>query len=244
MKYILISLSLLTGLLIYSCAKPKVLQSPSFNLTDSSPKAIALADEVVNANGGAQSWNQTDYLSWNFFGSRKHIWNKKTGDVKIDGLKQDVSIKMNIHSKKGEVWLDGDKQSHPDSLSKYLQKGYEWWVNDSYWLVLPFKLKDSGVTLKYEGKAKTQAGDDSEVLALTFKNVGVTPNNKYLVYIDDNSKLIRQWDFYTNATDESPRFQIPWNDYKTHGDILLSGDRGRMQITDIEVGNHLAELMD
>jgi len=244
MKYISIVLLLMTCLFIFSCSQSKVLQSPTFNITDSDPKAISIADEVVEANGGTQPWHDTDYISWNFFGSRKHIWNKKTGDIKIQGLKQPVMIKMNIHDKNGEVWLDGNKQTHQDSLSKYLDSGYKWWVNDSYWLVLPFKLKDSGVTLKHEGQGKTQAGDNADILALTFKNVGATPDNKYLVYVDEKSKLIRQWDFYTNASDESPRFQIPWNDYKPHGNILLSGDRGNLQITDIEVGEHLADLMN
>ena len=70
----------------------------------------------------------------------------------------------------GDTLIDKNNPRIAD-LTK-LGKGQ--WINDTYWLVMPFKLKDSGVTLKYVGDGKTQAGDDADVLAMTFKNVGVT----------------------------------------------------------------------
>lgn len=213
------------------------LRSFDFNVAESDQKAMKIAESVVTASGGAQNYIDTEYLSWNFFGSRKHIWHKPSGDVYIEALKAPIKIKMNINTKKGDVWIDDKKQMTQDSLDKYLQKGYEWWVNDSYWIVFPFKLQDSGVTLKYVGQDTTQMGQDAEVLSLTFDNVGVTPNNKYLVYVDQKTNLVSQWDFYAEASDEAPRFQIPWLDYQEHGTIKLSGNRGRMNISDISVEN-------
>lgn len=46
---------------------------------------------------------------------------------------------------------------------------------------MPYKLKDSGVTLKYKGEGQTEEGEPAQVLVLTFKDVGVTPQNKYEV---------------------------------------------------------------
>ncbi|MEL6123779.1 MAG: hypothetical protein AAFR14_08655, partial [Bacteroidota bacterium] len=110
------------------------------------------------------------------------------------------------------------------------------WINDSYWLVMPFKLKDSGVTLTYAGRDTTVDGRNAEVVSLVFDNVGVTPQNKYLVYVDDTSGLVSQWDYYPNATDSLPAFQSPWPEYKQYGEILLSGGAIRgMRMTDIEV---------
>ena len=39
-------------------------------------------------------------------------------------------------------------------------------------------------TLKYIGQDTTQAGVPSEVLQLTFQNVGNTPDNMYQVWVD------------------------------------------------------------
>ncbi len=238
-RFIFIAISLV--FLVTSCSKTVSLQAIDFNESASDVKAIVLAKEVVNASGGAKAWNDTRFLSWNFFGSRKHVWDKQTGDVSIKSLKSPVEIKMNIHDKSGRVWLNNKETMDQDSLNKYLESGYGWWVNDSYWLVLPFKLMDSGVTLQYVGEGKSTSGLASEIVSLQFESTGLTPNNKYHVYIDKSTKLINQWDFYTNSSDPEPRFQLPWTDYKKHGEILLSGNRGKYHLTEIEVGKQLAK---
>ena len=211
-----------------------------FDAANSDAKAISIADEVMEAMGGRQNYDKTRYIKFNFFGSRVHTWDKLTGDIRIDYVKESNSLLMNIHTMKGKAML-GDtliSADHP-RIDALTQKGKAHWINDAYWLVMPFKLKDSGVTLKYVGEDMTQAGAEADVLAMTFKNVGVTPDNKYLVYIDKTSRLVTQWDFYTNATDEAPRFQIPWEGYTQHGLIKLSGGRGKYALTDIEVLNAL-----
>ena len=131
--------------------------------------------------------------------------------------------------------------TQPDSVAKYLQQGKEAWINDSYWLVMPFKLKDSGVTLKYLGEAPTQAGQPADVLQLTFEGVGVTPQNKYKVWVDKETKLVSQWAHFRNASDPEPAFVMPWQDYQTYGGIKLSGDRGQSKLTDIKVLEEVPE---
>ena len=136
-----------------------------FDIKNSDPKAMKIADEVMNAMGGRNAWERTRYLSWDFFGSRQHIWDKHTGDVRIESKKDNYKLIMNIHSMEGKVFKDGEMLTHPDSLSKYLEKGKSAWINDSYWLVMPYKLKDSGVTLKYLGDDKTV--EDTDCLLYT-----------------------------------------------------------------------------
>jgi hypothetical protein len=224
------------GSLIISLACNQQLTNPpaaGFNTTDSDPKAIAVADEVMTAMGGRRAWDNTRYLTWNFFGSRIHHWDKMTGDIRIESAKDNYTLLMNITDMKGTVKKDGEIMSHPDSLSKYLGMGKSAWINDAYWLVMPFKLKDSGVTLKYKGEGETEAGAMADILELTFNEVGDTPQNKYDVYVDKVSRLVTQWAFYPKYDDPEPRFITPWQDYKKYGAILLSGDRGQYQLTDI-----------
>jgi len=114
------------------------------------------------------------------------------------------------------------------------------WINDSYWLVMPYKLKDSGVTLTYAGEEVSDT-INADILELRFKNVGKTPDNKYQIYVNKKDRLIKQWAFYPKASDEEPRFKTPWKDYKAYGSILLSGDRGKYMLTDIRVGGGLAK---
>ena len=206
----------------------------NFDGENSDEQAIAIADKVMEAMGGRKAYDDTRYLSWNFFGSRKHWWDKTTGDIRIESQKDDFKLIMNIHDLTGKVLMDGAELTHPDSLTKYLQRGKDMWINDSYWLLMPYKLKDSGVTLKYVGAEKTDS-TDYDVLSLEFKDVGKTPENKYHVYVDKKTDLVDQWSFFTTAQDSAARFTTPWVDYVEHGGILLSGDRGNYKLTEISV---------
>ncbi len=120
-----------------------------------------------------------------------------------------------------------------------LDSGEAAWINDSYWMFMPFKLKDSGVTLKSLGAGRMTDGRQAQVLQLTFHEVGRTPENKYHVYVADDSGLVEQWDYYASASDPEPRFQIPWHNWQRYGAILLSDDRGENGHTQLGVFDSL-----
>ncbi|AQG80171.1 hypothetical protein [Spirosoma montaniterrae] len=209
--------------------------APGFDLAGSDAKAVQIADDVMAAMGGRKAWDETHLIAWNFFGFRKLVWDKWSGNVRVDNLRDDQTVLLNINNNQGRVFRNGQELTEPDSVAKYVRQGKNAWINDSYWLVMPFKLKDSGVTLKYLGEEATKDSRPADVLQLTFKNVGTTPDNKYKVWVDKQSHLVTQWAHYPKATDEQPRFTLPWADYQRHGQILLSGERGDRDLTDIMV---------
>ena len=224
-----------------SCADESNPASPGFNLEESDEKAIEIADMVMEACGGRATWDNTDYLQWNFFGSRIHQWNKKTGDLVINNLRDTSKITMNLETMEGSVTKNGENIEDDEDKKKQLQRGKEMWINDSYWLLMPLKLKDSGVTLKYLGEEENQDGDMSYKLELTFAEVGVTPYNKYHVYVNKETNLVNQWDFFTRYDDPEPRFSNTWTDYKSYDGLMLSSGRGNREISDIEVGASVME---
>lgn len=206
-----------------------------FNLEESDEQAIAIADEVMEAMGGRTAWDSTRYIQWTFFGRRTLLWDKQTGDVRIDVPADSTVYLVNIFDKTGEVLLKGTDISQTDSIGKYVEQGESIWINDAYWLVMPYKLKDSGVTLQFIGQDTMQNGEQADVLQLTFQEVGRTPDNKYLVYVDQEDRLVKQWDYFATFDDSEPRMSTPWSGYQKHGKILLCGDRGRGQLTGIAV---------
>ena len=211
-----------------------------FHATGSDERPIVIADEVMQAMGGRKNWDKERFFSWNFFGFRKLWWDKQTGDVRIAMTDTDsTSILVNIFTDKGSLYKGGEEVEQPDSVLKYMKQGKGIWINDAYWLFMPFKLKDSGVTLTYVKEDTTQAGVLSDVLQLTFKDVGNTPQNKYQVWVDKSDSLIKQWAYYSENTMDTPNFITPWDDYKQYGSILLAGDRGQRDITEIFVSNNM-----
>ncbi len=204
-----------------------------FNEAASDARAMQIADEVMTALGGRKAWDDTRYLTWVFFGRRKHCWDKHTGDIRIESTGDSMVYLLNINTLQGKIWRKGKEETHPDTLQKYLERGKSIWINDAYWLVMPYKLKDSGVTLKYLGEQNTEAGIPADVLQLTFQNVGDTPENKYHVFVDKTSRLVVQWSYFKNAANEKPDFTSPWDDWKKYGNIMLSGGRGKGSLTEI-----------
>lgn len=228
-------LSMFSIVLAIACqqAGPK----KGFDPTTSDPRAIAIADEVIQASGGQAAWDSTKYLAWDFFGRRRIIWDKLHNQARIialDSLKS-YDIIVNLDTKQGLVSLHGEAQSNPDTLAKYLDRGYKMWINDSYWLVMPFKLKDPGVKLRYLGEDSTHANIFSDVIDLTFDSVGVTPQNRYAVWVGKKTRLVVQWAYFANAKDTVPAIINPWHQYLKYGGIFLASDRGtRGELTNIK----------
>lgn len=211
-----------------------------FDLDGSNPIAILLADQVMNSMGGRKKWDETHVLYWNFFGARTLLWDKANNRVRVDYLKKDLSVALDMNTMTGKVWKNGSELP-ADSLSNYLSEAKSVWINDSYWLVMPFKLKDSGVRLSYLREDTTQTGEKADVLWLTFNQVGDTPENAYAVWVSNETRLVKQWAYYPTADDESPRFVLPWTDYQDFDGLKLSGNRGERSLTDIRVLKEVPE---
>ncbi len=48
--------------------------APGFDEAGSDPKAVDLADVVMKAMGGRKAWDNTHLITWNFFGTRRLVW--------------------------------------------------------------------------------------------------------------------------------------------------------------------------
>jgi len=214
-----------------------------FDLLHSDEKAMEIADKVMKSIGGRENWDNSKYLKWNFFGKRLHYWNKETGDIRIEILNSDAIILMNINTLEGKVKLGDVEPTKADSLEKYLELGKEMWTNDSYWMFMPFKLKDAGVTLKYKQKRMMKDNEYAYALELTFSGVGETPDNKYIIYVDTYDYKIRQWDFYPIPTMKEPAFTTTWDNYLQYGNIELANVRSTDTLTDITVFEELSETV-
>ncbi|MGR3811952.1 hypothetical protein [Jiulongibacter sp. NS-SX5] len=208
------------------------------NLDKESLLLIGKAEEKM---GQKINYDLTRHISWDFFGVRTLTWDKYTGDVRIDIKGKPEVYLINANTKEGKIFKQGQEVTHADSVSKYLQRAYEIWINDSYWLVMPFKLQDEGVTAKYLGKMKTSDDRDAKAIQLTFENTGVTPDNKYHIYFDNETGLVSQWDFYRSFEDEEPLFSMPWQNYIKYGKVYFSGDRGERKLDNIKVFRKLPE---
>ncbi|MFN3939043.1 MAG: hypothetical protein ACK4IY_00560, partial [Chitinophagales bacterium] len=186
------------------------------------------------------NYNAIRFIGWNFFGKRQLLWDKHESKVRVDLLNRHISIIASLHSDECIMFKNGVREYNADTLAVYLEKARLYWMNDAYWLVMPFKLFDQGAQLTYYGAGVTADMKQAEILELTFNNVGATPNNKYHIYIDKESRLISQWAYFQHADDKDPAIVNPWTDYEWYGKIRLASGRGDQgTISDIHVWDRL-----
>ncbi|MBD3868686.1 MAG: hypothetical protein IFK94_11225 [Acidobacteria bacterium] len=204
----------------------------------SDPEAVALAEQVLEKMGGRTAWENTRYVSWDFFGRRFHVWDRHSGDIRIEYEAEDGGsrlILMNLNDRTGRAWSADAELTEETALAEALESGYAMWVNDAYWLFMPYKLQDPGVTLRMKGDSTMEDGRAATCIVLTFEEVGLTPENKYDVHVSRESGLVEQWDFYADYNVGDPKFRIPWHNWQQYGEILLSDDRGEYSLAPVKV---------
>jgi len=197
---------------------------------ESDPAALAVVERLENAMGGRTAWEDTRYVAWTFFGRRTHVWDRRENIDRIAWTSPDgaswVAV-VDLDDRSGMVSRDGEPLGEDEAVEA-LEQAHAMWVNDSYWLVMPWKLRDPGVIVDIDPlPAVLPGGREADVLVVTFRDgTGLTPRNKYRVQVARDTGLVEQWAFYAEAEDDEPRFRMPWTDWTKHGDILLSTGRG------------------
>ncbi|MFB6258597.1 MAG: hypothetical protein ABEH38_07875 [Flavobacteriales bacterium] len=208
--------------------------TPVLRAQDDKAKAERIAQKVLKASGGKKEWKNTRYFHWNFFGVRDLWWDKKDHRVRIEWPEKELTLVADLDAMKGKIWKDSVQVTDSAKKAKLLETARRIWINDSYWLFMPFKMSDPGVHLKYLG-SDTLDGNPMHKVRMTFEEVGVTPQNKYHVWVDRKDHLVRKWAYFRKRDDQEPSMVTPWKGYSTYNGLKLSSDRGEKKIQDISV---------
>ena len=196
----------------------------------SGDKAQQLATDVWKASGG-ENWAKVKELQFTFaveqqgkpLFSAQHSWNVATGTDEVKWT-----------DKEGKEHLATVKPGAPVQDDEG-RKAYARWVNDSYWLLAPLKIRDPGVKVEYGGP-KDLNGVACETLSLSFDQVGLTPTDKYVLYIDPQTKLLRAWDYIPSS---GTGMQATWEKFQSAGGLNLATEHNfngkTIKLADIKV---------
>lgn len=193
----------------------------------SDPRAVTVAERVMRALGGAERWNALPGLRWTFGSetgdtvrtSRRHAWNKHTGWHRVEGRNrqgEDFVFIHNLNTGEGRAWVNGHEIAG-DSLRTLLQRAKSAWINDTYWLLMPYKLRDPGVTLAMAGDSAA-GGGRWERIALSFDGVGQTPGDRYWIYVNRANHRVERWDMVLQGSEPPPR-TYSWEGWERHGGL-------------------------
>ncbi len=192
-------------------------------------KAVEIAARMMKAMGGQEAWAKARYVRFDFrlmdngaakFG-RSHLWDKSTGKYRLDSKSKDgkpsVTL-MNLANQKGSVFIDG-KKLEGDAAAKELKEAYGAYINDFYWLAMPWKWMDPGVNLKYAGAKPCKSGT-CDVVELSFGKVGLTPGDRYQAFVNPKTGLMEHWEYTLQSGNKGA-----WDwEYTTTGGVMLASN--------------------
>lgn len=197
-------------------------------------KSIELADRMALAMGGMDAWNAKRYLQFDFvvesggkeIARHSHLWDKFTGRYRVQGKMRDgrsyCMLYDDIHKRSGQAFIDGRLTESKEREEK-LQYGYNRFINDTYWLLMPWKLKDPGVHLRYEGLQKDSAsGEKYEVVHLSFDRVGLTPKDQYWAFINPETFTMDKWRFFLQDSEDGSYY---WKNWQSYGALKFSNEK-------------------
>lgn len=228
---------------------------PQFDPSKSDPQAVQIADEVMVALGGYENFAAVNYLSFHFvvavdsqkISDWRHDWDRRKNNYRVEGLTRDgdhLLTIFNLDSRDGVAFKNGQKLDGEEKI-QMLKRAYARYINDTFWLLMPFKLKDPGVVLQFDG---TQEINDVkyDVLRLSYADsVGLTPHNIYRLFVDQNTRVIHRWEYFEKAGAEpAPAW---WEKWQRYGSIKLAGQRSfensnrKLLFTDIIVAAEVDE---
>lgn len=213
------------------------------------PAAAALAARVLEALGGEAAWNDARFLRFGFAGRRQHAWDRATGQHRVEGQNEEGETYVVVHdldTRQGRAWVAGEEVTG-EPAAELLENAYGAWVNDTYWLLMPYKLRDPGVTLAHAGTREVD-GTAYEVLHLSFAGVGLTPGDQYWAYVHPESGQMDYWAFRLESmpADAEPVLWR-WADWQTHAGIRLASRREQvggdrvLELSPIEVSREVPE---
>jgi hypothetical protein len=198
---------------------------PPFDISLSDPAAVELADSIISASGGQKAWDETRFISWNISGERDIVWDKQNGKVRIDSKPDQTIYLLNVATGDGKVQENGKEITDEEALKAKVHQGMQLWRADAYTLLLPFKLKESGISLIYLGEDSLADGAKANVVEIQVKNQEQKTQRKYRIFIGQKDNIIRQIADFNPAEPDSIGGRIPLDNYKKYGNLMLSADR-------------------
>jgi hypothetical protein len=201
--------------------------------TQADARAAACVKELTDAMGGQEAWDKLPYFRFDFVVVRdgkeiarfKHWWDKTRGRCRVEGPDDQgrvITAIFNLSDKKGKAFTDGIIDTDSTNIAGIIQNGYERWVNDTYWIIMPFKLRDDGTRLKHVRTHEDTNGATYDVIELSFMpNVGLTPQDKYWLYVNAKTHLIDRWEYVLTGHKPPPQGST-WESWTSIGPLQLS----------------------
>jgi len=206
---------------------------PRASTGETDARANAIAKELTDAMGGQAAWDALPFIRFDFVVERdgkevarfRHWWDKKLGRCRVEGPDEKgrvVTALFRLSDHSGKSFTAGLADTDSANIANIIQVGYERWVSDTRWLMMPFRLRDPGMHVKYSGPKRGGGGAVWDVLELTCDSgVAPTPKDHYWLYVSRKTHLLDRWEFVLQDAKGPPQGST-WEEWTQVGPLKLS----------------------
>jgi hypothetical protein len=192
------------GLLFINCKQKSETKQPE--------KEISIAEKIANAHG-FENWKQVSEIQFTFnvdednsHFERSWVWKPKANEVMALSKKDTINYNRSI-------------------IDSTLTKTDSGFINDKYWLLVPFQLIwDESITIS-EGIKEEAPVSKTQLhrITVTYPNEGgYTPGDAYDIYYDDDF-LIKEW-IFRKANQKEPSVITTFENYQDFNGVKIALD--------------------
>jgi hypothetical protein len=200
----------------------------------SGPKAEELTDKIQKAIN-QKAWDSTTAIAFTFAGKHHYLWDKKRNLVQAKW--DDKKVLYNTQTLAGVAYKNDQKLTGSDKTAA-IKKANDYFNNDSFWLIAPFKLRDTGTS------RSIVVQDNQEALMVTYASGGSTPGDSYLWFLDDNYKP-KAWRMWVSIIPVGG-LETSWEDWKTVQNNLKIATTHKglidLKLKHVATGQSIAEI--
>ena len=160
--------------------------------------AELLADEMLVALN-KPGYDSIARIQFTYPRGHTYDWDRENNRVRVQWDENDVTLDLNQGAENYDA-------------TEY--QAYEYFINDSFWLVAPFKVRDKGVN------RSTVEVKNGRGLLVSYASGGLTPGDSYL-WIIDNNGFPTSWKLYTSNVPIGG-LEIGWGGWTEKGGVWFS----------------------
>ncbi|NGY36358.1 hypothetical protein FQU23_002410 [Flavobacterium sp. XN-5] len=197
-------------------------------------KAEALTDKIQAAIN-QKAWDSTAAIAFTFMGNHHYLWDKKRNLVQVQW--GDKKVIYNNQTLEGVAFENEKKLTKADKIDA-IKTANNYFNNDSFWLIAPFKLRDSGTTRSIVMQ------ENEEALMVTYASGGSTPGDSYVWLVDENY-IPKAWRMWVSIIPVGG-IETSWEDWKTFPNNLkiATSHKGLLdlKLTNVKTGQSIEAI--
>ena len=196
---------------VVACQDRKNNTESAEGIPDPDTHPVLTTAETIAFKNGLENWDDVTEIQFTFnvdrgenHFERSWSWKPKSNEVTLRSADDTLTYNRN----------------DMDSIAMKTDGGF---INDSYWLLAPFKLVwDEGTTLSESDRAVAPiSGDSLHKITLTYGNEGgYTPGDAYDFFYGDDF-MVKEW-IFRKGNQEAPSMITTFEDYKDFNGLQLA----------------------